>query len=129
MKHHATMSRIHLELARTAKYPEGSANHGYHFIAPLTAEGHVDLDTWRQNKDACTVTRFWANTPNDHGRLLHLRGGWCFDYGEGEPEDEEPFYKLDRHTFAPGTYVTITERDGKQYPFKVMAVVPAINPG
>ena len=126
MKHRTTMSRIQLELARTPKYPEGSAEHGYEFVVPLSAEGHVDLDAWHEHKDACTVMRFWGNAPEQQGRLIHLRGGWCFDYGSGEPEDEEPFYKLERHTFTPGAYVTITERDGKQYPFKVMSVVPVI---
>jgi len=126
METHAAMRRIHLELARTTKYPDGSAEHGYEFVAPLTAEGHVDLEAWRQNRDACTVTRFWSNEPEQVGRLRHLRGGWCFDYGNGASEDEEPFYKLDHHTFVRGRYVTITERDGKQYPFKVMSVVPVI---
>jgi len=127
MKHHVTMSRIHLELARTPQFPEGSADHGYEFVAPLTTDGHVDLDEWRQNKEACDVTRFWGNTPEQQGRLAHVRGGWCFDYAQGDPEEEEPFYKLDRHRFRPGTYVTITERDGKQYPFRVMSVVPVID--
>ena len=127
MTHHTAMSRVHLELARTPRYPEGSAEHGYEFVAPLTADGHVDLDAWRQNREACTVTRFWGNSAEQQGQLLHVRGGWCFDYGTGDAEDEEPIYKLDRHAFSPGTYVTVTERDGKQYPFKVMAVVPVID--
>lgn len=66
----AAMSRIRLELARTPSYPEGSAEHGYEFLAPLTAAGHVDLESWRENKAACTVTRFWGDAPEERGRLV-----------------------------------------------------------
>ena len=127
MKHHAMLRRIHLELARTQSYPEGSADHGYEFVAPLTGEGHVDLESWRENKKACTVTRFWGDAPEQHGHLAHVRGGWHFAYGEDGTENGEPFYKLDRHTFTPGAYVTITEPDGKPYPFKVLSIVPVID--
>jgi hypothetical protein len=34
--------RIRLELARSKEFPAGSANHGYEFVAPLDAEGHID---------------------------------------------------------------------------------------
>ncbi len=125
MAHHSTLSRIHLELARTPDFPEGSAQHGYEFIAPLTEQGHVDADAWRQGKSACTVTRFWGGAPEEHGCLVHADGVWGFDYGGGD-SDDELFFKLDRHTFTPGAYVTITERDGKQYPFRVIAVIPEL---
>lgn len=126
MESNAMLSRIQLELARTPRFPEGSANHGYEFVAPLTGEGHVDLHAWHENKESCIATRFWGDAPEEQGRFVHTRGGWCFDYGAVDMQDEEPFYKLDRHTFIPGNYVTITERDGKQYPFKIMSVVPVI---
>jgi hypothetical protein len=128
MLNHATMSRIHLELARTPGFPEGSARHGYDLIAPLTAEGHVDLESWQRNRERCKVTRFWGDSPEENGHLLHVRGGWCFDYGGGD-DDDELFFKLDRHVFSPGAYVTLSERDGKQYPFRVITVTPIVTQG
>ncbi|HEY2445161.1 MAG TPA: hypothetical protein VGI20_05420 [Rhizomicrobium sp.] len=127
MPHHSTMSRIHLELARTPEFPEGSARHGYDLVAPLTPEGHVDTEAWSSNREACTITRFWDDSPEEHGHLLHVRGGWCFDYGDGDEDDDEMLFKLDRHVFSPGAYVTITERDRKQYPFRVMTVTPMVS--
>ena len=119
-----TLSRIRLELARTPDFPEGSSQHGYELIAPLAGDGHVDAETWRHRKEACTVTRFWGEAPEERGHLVHRHGGWGFDYGGGDGEDEL-FFRLDRHVFLPGAYVTLTERDGKQYPFRVIEVTPA----
>ena len=42
------LRQIRLELARNPDYPEGSANHGYDFVAPLTDDGHLDQDSWRE---------------------------------------------------------------------------------
>ena len=33
---------ITLDLARCADFPTGSVRHGYSFVAPLTADGHLD---------------------------------------------------------------------------------------
>ncbi len=53
------LKKIILELARTPEFPNGSSNHGYEFVAPLDAEGHLQADGWAQHKTACTVRRFW----------------------------------------------------------------------
>ncbi|MEE8439841.1 MAG: hypothetical protein V3S07_09640 [Micropepsaceae bacterium] len=119
-----TLKRIRLELARTSEFPEGSSARGYEFIAPLTQEDHIDADAWREQKDQCKVFRFWENEDDQHGKLRHVGQGWRFDYQEGETDDDEPFFKLDRHALAPGAYVSITEHDGEQLPFRVISVVP-----
>ena len=36
----------------------------------------------------------------------------------------KPIFRLDRHVIAPGLYVSITEEDGIQRPFKIAAVTP-----
>src|SRR5665213_1276858 len=74
------LTRIRMELARTEGYPEGSALHGYEFIAPLTADGHIDAEEWLAHKDKCTVRRFWNGEPEEFGKLRHLGHGWRFDY-------------------------------------------------
>ena len=122
----STMGRSHLELAHTPDFPEGSPRHGYELVAPLTEEGHVELEAWQHNRVKCKVARFWGDAPEEQGRLVHVHGGWCFDYGDGD-DDEESLFELDRHVFSPGAYVTVTERDHKQYPFRVMTVTPIVS--
>jgi hypothetical protein len=56
----ASLRTIRLELARMAGFPEGSSQCGYEFTAPLDAEGHLDLDSFKQHRDKCRVHRFWA---------------------------------------------------------------------
>ena len=41
-----TLSIIRLELARDPTHPSGSAEHGYEFVAPLGAAGHIDVEPW-----------------------------------------------------------------------------------
>ena len=121
-----SLKRIHLELARTPEFPNGSSQHGYEFVAPLDAKGHLDSAGWPKAKAACTVRRFWNSQPDEHGTLIHRKNGtWAFSYQPGE-DDDEPIFRFDKHFFVPGEYVTVTEHDGVARPFRVMQVVPAI---
>jgi len=121
-----TLMKIRLELARTPEYPEGSSARGYEFTAPLTPEGFIGAEAWKTHKDECTVLRFWAGEDDQHGRLRHVGHGWRFDYDENDDEDDEPFFKLDRHKIEPGAYVSIKEHDGAMWPFKVVSVRPLL---
>jgi hypothetical protein len=117
-----TLERIRLELARTKDYPDGSARHGYEFVAPLDAAGNLDPKGWKALHQACTVRRFWGDMPDEHGVLVHRRDGrWVFSYEPGD-EDDEPVFRLDRHRFTVGEYVSVTEHDGITRPFKVVSV-------
>jgi hypothetical protein len=119
----AGLSRIRLELGRTDAFPQGSALHGYEFIAPLTRDGHVDAEVWRHEKQHCGVRRFWGIDRDQHGMLRHIGTGWSFDYGDGS-ENDEPFFKLAVHAFVPGNYVSLREQDGITRPFRVVEVTP-----
>ena len=121
-----SLKRIRLELARNAEFPNGSSQHGYEFIAPLDAKGHLDSASWPKAKAACTVRRFWNGAPDEHGTLIHRKNGsWAFSYEVGD-EDDEPIFRFDRHLFVEGEYVTVTEHDGIARPFRVVHVAPAI---
>jgi hypothetical protein len=121
-----TLKRIRLELARTRDFPEGSASHGYEFVAPLDKRGHLDSAAWSKSKSACTVRRFWNHEPDEHGVLIHRKdGAWAFSYAPGD-DDDEPIFKFDKHLFNAGEYVTVTEHDGVARPFRVVQVAPAI---
>ena len=117
-----TLKTIRLELARTPDFPEGSAKRGYEFVAPLGDDDHIDVDVWHDNKQACTVHRFWEDEDPEDGFLIHTRHHtWAFSYAPGE-EDDEPFFRFEYHAFREGEYVSITEHDGVVRPFKVVSV-------
>jgi len=121
------LARIRLELARTVEKPEGSAYCGYEFVAPLTADGHLDGIAFPAVKAQCRVHRFWEGEKAEIGALLHLgKGRWVFSYEPGA-EDDEPAFKFDQHRFIPGEYLSITEHDGVTRPFKVIWVRPAVS--
>lgn len=119
-----SLMTIRLELGRSQDAPEGDRRHGYEFIAPLDRHGHLDPMEWRENKDKCGVRRFRPFGVDRKGFLLHVGHGWTFDYKPAQIEDREPIFRLNRHTIAPGLYISITEEDGVQRPFRIAAVTP-----
>ncbi len=124
-----TFKRIRLNLARSKEFPAGSARHGYEFVAPLDAGGHIDPVQWQTHRQNCGVRRFWGGE-EEHGHLLHKPGGveharWVFDYEGAGAEDEESGYRFGSHAFRPGEYVTIRDEDGDMHTFLVVSVEPA----
>ena len=118
------LKRVHLELARNHDFPEGSRDRGYDFVAPLDEAGNLVADEWRKERKRCHVRRFWSGETDEHGLLVHKRGGsWAFDYAPETGEDDEPGFKFNRHHFVPGEYVSITEHDGVQRTFRIVSVV------
>jgi hypothetical protein len=125
-----SLKRIILHLARSKEFPTGSTRHGYEFVAPLDAKGHIDSALWRQYRDNCRVRRFWNGDEEQHGRLVHKPGGaeharWVFDYDENRADDDEAGYRFAAHAFVPGEYVSITEDDGDSHTFRVISVETA----
>ncbi len=121
------LSIIRLELARDPTHPSGSAGHGYEFVAPLDAEGHIETEAWRKARGRFRVRRFWEGEPDEMGHLVHRRGGsWAFHYDvAGDPDEDEPGYKFDAHAFQEGEYVSLSETDGELMTFQVVSVRPA----
>lgn len=119
-----TLMRIRLELARSPEFPNGSGAHGYSFVAPLTNQGQLDANEWRDHKKACTVHRFWRGEDSQDGHLVHLGASWRFHYDGEDIDEDEPLYKLDRHTIKAGEYLSITEHDDVLRTFRVTQVEP-----
>lgn len=119
------LQRVRLSLARDAAHPQGNRDHGYDFIAPIDAEGHIDAETWRKLRDRCRVRRFAPGEQDEVGHLVHKPGGaWAFHYDiRGDARSDETGYRLDHHVFKPGEYVSIKEHDGVLRTFVVQAVV------
>jgi hypothetical protein len=116
-----SLKKIRLEMARTSEFPEGNPRCGYDFAAPLDETGKLDEGEWHAVKSLCTVHRFSDDAGDEYGMLRHHRGKWVFSYRPGE-DDEEPIFRLDKHVFRPGEYVSVTEHDGRTYPFRVASV-------
>jgi hypothetical protein len=124
------LKRIRLNLARSGEFPNGSAQHGYEFVAPLDATGQIDPDLWLKYRQYCGVRRFWGQEEEQHGRLVHKPGGpeharWVFDYDETTEEDDEAGYRFASHVFRVGEYVSIRDEDGEMHTFQVVSVEPA----
>ena len=125
------LKRIRLHLARSRAFPSGSAEHGYEFVAPLDAAGHIDPKLWQKYREHCGVRRFWNGADEEIGRLIHKPGGaehagWVFDYDSARADDDESGYRFASHTFVPGEYVSIRDHDDDElHTFRVMTVEPA----
>lgn len=118
-----TLKTIALELARNPGFPEGDANHGYVFRAPLNERGYFDRYQWAVVKPLCRVRRIESGEEVESGLLiLNRHGKWVFSYENGDADDESLF-KLGAHRFVPGEYIAITEHDGQERTFKVASVV------
>ena len=123
------LKRIRLNLARSNEFPAGSAKHGYEFVAPLDANGHIDPQLWRTHRGHCRVHRFWGDEEAT-GRLVHKAGGseharWIFDYDGTAEGDDEAGYRFGTHVFRPGEYVSIRDEAGETHTFQVISVAAA----
>jgi hypothetical protein len=119
------LKHIRLELARDADFPEGSAQHGYDFVAPLNAEGSIDLEGFMAAREHCRVLRFWGDAEHEKGHLVRLGSdAWAFHYqkaGDVDVADEEG-YRFQTHFFRTGEYVSIRDPDGEMRTFRVISV-------
>ena len=117
------LKTIRLNLARTPEFPEGSDRHYYRFTAPLDADGHLDPEGWRKNRERCRVVRNWAGEEEDVGHLIHRPGGnWGFHYDIDGDEGDESGFRLATHRFVPGEYVSIRDEDGEMHTFRVVTI-------
>lgn len=117
------LSKIILQLARNPSLPGGDADQGYTLVAPLTDEGHIDVDAWRENRKSCRVVRFHPD-PKEHadGWLTHRGSHWYFHYDEDDEGDDEAGYRLGDHVFREGEYLTIASHGETPLTYKVTDV-------
>lgn len=118
--------QITLRLARNPGLPDGDDKRGYVLTAPLTIDGHLDLDAWREDRKKATVIRFDPDADERaDGWLTHRGSNWYFHYDEDHEGPDEPAYRLGDHRFAPGEYVTITHHDEDALTYRVSEVKDA----
>ena len=125
---HAPLRKVTLNAARSKEFPDGSIRHGYDFVAPLTADGHIDLEAWQQHRGECFAHRFWGGEPSMRGLLVHRAGGlggstWAFEWKGGRKDDvEEEGFRFGDHPFKVGEYVSVREEEGELLTFRVVSV-------
>ena len=124
-----SFKRIRLNLARSKEFPQGSAKHGYEFVA-LDGKSHIDATLWKAHRDHCRVRRFWEGEADELGFLVQKPGGpeharWVFDYDKTAEDDDESGYRFGAHAFRPGEYVSIRNDDGETHTYQVASVEPA----
>jgi hypothetical protein len=125
-----TLRRIALTLARSKEFPNGSSRIGYDLVAPLDANGHIDLDAWKAHRTACVVRHFSPGEGDKTGLLVHKAGGaehgrWVFDYNVVRDDDDEAGFKFGHHAFVPGEYVSVSDTSGTMHTFVVKSVTSA----
>ncbi|MEO0818197.1 MAG: hypothetical protein AAFX86_12945 [Pseudomonadota bacterium] len=115
--------RIHLELAREPAHPGGDEAHGYDILAPLTEDGHLDAEAWKDHKDLARIKRFRPGEEDALGHLIHGPGGrWFLRYDDEEDGDLERGYRFQDEHFVAGEYVSVREDDGDIHTFRVISV-------
>jgi len=126
---HASLRKVTLHAARSKEFPDGSIRHGYDFVAPLTADGRIDLEAWKAHRGECFAHRFWADEPTMRGLLVHRAGGpggssWAFEWKTPRPSanDEDEGFRFGDHAFRVGEYVSIREAEGELLTFRVVNV-------
>jgi|TARA_R100000501_G_scaffold8550_1_gene17394 hypothetical protein len=114
--------RIRLEKGRTKESPEGSPAHAYMLTLPLDAGGRIDAAAYRRAPARASILHISPEYGEESGRLIHREdGGWAFSYAPGD-EDDEIIFALDRHDIQVGNYITVTEPDGEEAPYKIVSL-------
>ena len=121
------LSRIVMRLARNpgTEFAGGDDHRGYALTAPLTADGHLDENAYRQSREDCQVRRFAPDEDPVDGRLARRGERWFFDYDDTDTSDDEAVYRLGDHRFAVGEYVTVNDEDGRPLTYKVVEIQKA----
>lgn len=115
-----TWKTIRLELARTADHPNGSSAHSYVFRVPLDDAGLIEPKELKKAEKRPVVRRFWPGEADQSGVVIASPKGWAFSYKIGE-DDDEIIFRLKDHPLKVGEYLTITEADGSELPFRVIS--------
>lgn len=120
-----SLKQIVLRLARNPDWPDGDDSIGYVLVAPLSADGMIDLEEWRAEREKCKVVRFHPD-PDERadGWLTHNGSKWRFHYDEDHEGPDEGGYRLGDHVFRPGEYVTVAHHGEEALVYRVTEVLP-----
>lgn len=115
-------AKVSLRLAREPGHPQGSQQHGYDLVVPLTATGRIESEKWKSHRDLCRVVHYRAGEEHDLGHVVRMPGGqWKFHYDvKGDEDDARGFHFADER-FVVGEYVSVIEGD-RPHTYQVVMV-------
>jgi hypothetical protein len=121
-----TLSRVVMRLARNpgTEFADGDDHRGYSLVAPLLADGKLDVDAFQAHRADCSVRRFSPDEDAVSGLLKRRGQTWFFDYDAAQDADDEPVHRLGEHLFKVGEYVSVADEDGRLLAYKVTEVSP-----
>jgi hypothetical protein len=112
---------IRLELARTERFPQGSASRSYLLRLPLLDDGQIDAPAINETPAHAIVRRFWPNEPDRIGAVVPTPDGFALAYEAGA-ESGAGLLHLEPHPIRLGACVTLPEPDGTTLPFRVASM-------
>ncbi len=81
-----------------------------------------NMKSWKENREACRVTRLRPDQNDDVGHLVRRPGGsWAFHYEDETNLPDEAGYHFADERFVPGEYVSINE-GGTMHTYRVRSV-------
>ncbi len=113
--------RIELTGARDPDHPVGDPEHALTIVAALTADGHLDGETWSDTRERWRVVRHHEEGPGRIGHLVRHGGGWAIRWDA--TDDIDPGFRFGAERFVAGEYVSIAEDEGLRT-YLVRAVRP-----
>jgi hypothetical protein len=114
---------VHLDLAREAGHPTGSARDRYTLLLPLDGEGRILEAEARRHPDHCRVSHTDEHDEIVRGLLRPApEGAWSFDFSAAG-QGEETGFRFAQERFTPGEYVSIV-RDGEEHTYRVISLQP-----
>ncbi|HYD27905.1 hypothetical protein [Brevundimonas sp.] len=113
---------VRLEMARAPETPAGDPGEGYDIVAPLDADGRLDVEAWRAEPERAYARRFSDGATRAKGRLRYAGGHWIVDL-PGEAEDAVG-YRFGDERFVVGEYVSLTQPSGEQTTYQVTISAP-----
>jgi hypothetical protein len=118
--------RITLALTAGPGLPEGSTAHRYEIELALDSGGHPDAAAWLADPEPWRARRIQPDTDPVQGDVQHEPDhGWSIRFfgtaAEG-PDAPETMFDCGSDPVRPGEYVTVTEPDGVEWTYRVVAV-------
>jgi hypothetical protein len=113
------LTRVTALLAQGPGQPAGDVAHGLEIRLGLTADAHIDLETYLADPRPWAARRFRPERPDWHGELVHDDGAWTL---RGAPAEDGPLWFLEVRTMHPGDYLTLRRPDGEDFVFRVVGV-------
>lgn len=111
---------IRLELARAARFPQGSASRAYLLHLPVDERGTIEEEVFDRTPALATVRRHWPSERDRSGYVIRRGTEWLFSFGDSESR-QETAVQLPEQTLKPGSEVSVVEPGGESHSYRVMS--------